>query len=379
MLNRRKNDKIHNKNVSNEQKQYRKNIILRSIRILCFIFVTMPLVALCDYNLVFIYTGNIIPNCVYVTLKQARFMNENAAVYLLTDHKNYQLLIKNRLEFFNENQIEIIDLSLIPKTSEHKIFQKISPFDKRFKGGFWTHVSERFFFLDDFLQNTQLENVIQVETDVMLYVDIEELLPIFLFNKVKLAGPFQWENECVPSFVYIRDPKIWKKYINHILSELQSYKGKNPDIDLNDMKTLASYKKVCGEDFINLPIVMPEYQVYNNARQVKNAKTTSLDFISSSAGMFSGYLFDAAAFGIYTNGYDTSVYSEGKPGDIHWKSLFDPSKLTFFWGKDKRNRDVPYVEFKNKNYRLVNLHFHSKHPEGFTSFYKNRKAFPSRQ
>jgi hypothetical protein len=303
-------------------------------------------------------------------------MNERADIYFLVDHGNYIKLSEDKLSFVKENEILLVDLSLLPQTTKHHLFRQLSPFDKFYKGGFWNHTTERFFYLHDFLEKTQLPNVIHLETDVMLYTDIEELLPSFLRSGAELAGTFQWTSECVPGFVFIRDPSVWERYIDHVIAELHSYQKNDPNTDLNDMRTLASFKRKCGPEFINLPIVMPEYKLHYAQRVVNGLhEDTTLEFISNNAAIFSGYLFDAAAFGIYINGYDRTVYPHGEPGNIHWKSLFDPSKMTFSWGKDRQGKDVPYATLGEKSYRLVNLHFHSKHPEEFTSFASTRKSF----
>jgi hypothetical protein len=346
-------------------------------KIVClYCFLCLPLFALSNYSLVFIHIGKNFPDCSYTTLKQARFMNEQVDIYFLVDHKNYSQLSEKSAEFIRENKIHLVDLSLLPVTAKHRLFRQISPFDQSFKGGFWNHVTERFFYVYDFLEKTQLKNIIHLETDVMLYVDIEELLPSFLQSGAELAGTFQWTTECVPGLVFIRHLSIWEKYIDHILEELSFYRGTDPNRDLNDMRTLASFKKKVDSEFINLPIVMPEYSLYFAPRMIQGSHgNTSLDFLSKNEILFSGYLFDAAAFGIYANGYDRTVYPEGKPGDIHWKSLFDPSKMVFFWGEDSKKRNVPYVLFAEKSYRIVNLHFHSKHPEDFTSYQAIRKSF----
>jgi len=334
--------------------------------------------ALSECSIVLIHIGGHLPDCSLITLKQARFMNEDANIYFLVDHGNYIRLSEDTSQFAKENGIQLVDLSQIPPTAKHEHFLEISPFDKAYKEGFWNRTTERFFYLHDFLVKTELKNVIHLETDVMLYADMEELLPLIRRKGVELAGTFQWKSECVPGFVFIQNPTIWESYIDHVIAELQSYVGNDPQTDLNDMRTLASFKKKCGSEFINLPIVMPEYGRSYEKLTVKGShEDTGLEFISNNAGFFPGYLFDAAALGIYANGYDRTVYPDGKPGDIHWKSLFDPSKIDFSWGKDQHGRDVPYARLAEKKYRLANLHFHSKHPEGFTSFKESRAPFPN--
>ncbi len=329
-------------------------------------------------NFIFVHVGENIPACSYITLRQARFMNEEAAIYFLLDPKNYAKSVEEKGEFFRENQVILVDLSKIPKTQKHRRFEEISPFDKTYKGGFWNHTTERFFHLHDFLEKVPLKNVIHMETDVMLYVDMKELLPFFLRSKAELAGTFQWTTECVPGFVFIQHPKIWDRFIDHLIEKLESYRGGDPQTDLNDMRTLASFKTNEDTSFIQLPVLMPEYGLCYEKREIKGDRAnTSLEFLSNRADLFPGYLFDAAAFGIYANGYDKTVYPQGRKGDIHWKSLFDPSKLNFFWGEDGQGRPVPYVSLMGTSYRLANLHFHSKHPEGFTSFAPTREPLQS--
>jgi len=350
--------------------------IFKFLWVYFFSVLWVPLMAVNEYSLVFIHLGEHLPECSYITLKQARFMNASTDIYFLVDHNKYIELSEDKSDFVKENKILLVDLSLLPKTAKHCLFQQISPFDKSYKSGFWNHTTERFFYLHDFLEKTRLKNVVHLETDVMLYADIGELLPSFSSAGAELAGTFQWTTECVPGFVFIQHLPIWERYIDHVIAELQSYQGNDPITHLNDMRTLASFKKECEPGFINLPIVMPEYRLYYAQQTVSGFhENTTLEFLSNNASFFSGYLFDAAAFGIYANGYDQTVYPQGKPGDIHWKSLFDPSKIAFSWGKDKQGRDVPYATLGGNGYRLVNLHFHSKHPEGFTSFKETRELF----
>ncbi len=65
------------------------------------------------------------------------------------------------------------------KTTEHEEFQKKTKLDDKSREGFWRYTSERFLYLNDFINQFQLNNVFHLEYDNMLYVDLEELLPIF--------------------------------------------------------------------------------------------------------------------------------------------------------------------------------------------------------
>ena len=159
---------------------------------------------------------------------------------------------------------------------------------------------------------------------------------------------------------------------------MREYTGPRPHIDVNDMQTLASFYRKLGSSYMTpLPILMPEYAQYYPKRTstFEPDNQTSLDFLSMNASLFPGYIFDAAALGVFANGNDRRYFPKNGSGIIHYRSIFDPGHFSFFWGNDSQNRKVPSLSFKGKNYRIVNMHFHSKMPEGHTSYKETREEF----
>ena len=118
---------------------------------------------------------------------------------------------------------------------------------------------------------------------------------------------------------------------------------------------------------------MQEYDRRPRKSTVFADNFTPLAFLSQNAPLFPSYIFDAATLGIFLEGNDEAVFPLRGPGTIHYRSIFDPRLFSFFWGEDLKGRVVPYLSFKGKEYRIVNLHFHSKRPDGYTSFSKERK------
>lgn len=323
-------------------------------------------------SIVFVHIGEI-PVYVKQSLEQARYMNPDLNIYLLANGE-----VKS--DFYRENNIEIIDVHELELSERHIAFREQHRFRPFIKNGFWVHVTERFFYIEDFMVQKQLENVIHIESDVLLYVDLKEIISIFIENQMELAAPFQLKNSCVPSFVYIRAAESLKALTHHILCEINSYQGQSVEEDVNDMRTLASFERLYGsEKMMRLPLLMPEYAKRYPPEEVKiNHEQTTLDFLSKNADLFPGYLFDAATLGIFTKGYDPTVYSS-QPGQVHYKSLFDPSHLTMFWDLDSQNRSVPVILFGEEKYRIVNLHMHSKNMEGYLSFEKSLFPFPTKR
>lgn len=310
------------------------------------------------HTVVFVHLGPHVPPCLSTTMKQARYLNPDCEIYLLTDNT----------AFTQEN---VVDTASIPSTPEHTAFREINKIDPALSDGLWMYALERFFYLYDFIQDQKLENVFHLENDSMLYVDLNELTIPF-----RLAAPFQSMAGCIPCFVYIQDGASLLHLIEHILAATRDYKGPQPHIGVNDMSVLAGYYQKFGEAFMApLPTLMPEFQ-----RKRRSAfgpdNRTPLGFLSMNAQLFPGYLFDAATLGIFVNGNDKKFFPNSGPGAIHFRSLFDPRYFSYFWGVDRNGKHVPYLSYEGKNYRIVNLHFHSKMVDGYTSYGEVREEFP---
>lgn len=332
-------------------------------------------------TLIFVHLGNNILPCIFNTTKQARYLNQTSDIYLLTDGSAYNFFRTHYLDYLIEERINLINMEAVPLTPQHLTFREINKIDVSLLNGFWSYALERFFYLFDFIKYQNLENVVHLESDSMLYIDLKELLPLFKKLDTQIAAPFQSIVGCIPCFVFIKDIDSFTPLIEHILSEIRTYKGSRPHIDVNDMRTLASFYSKFGASYMTpLPILMTEYGQHYSKR-VSNFEPdnmTSLDFLSMNTSLFEGYLFDAAALGVFAKGNDPRYFPENGPGIAHYRSLFDPGYFLFYWGKDAENRKVPYIYFKKKSYRIVNMHFHSKMPEGYTSYGKTQTEFPKR-
>ena len=329
---------------------------------------------------VFVHLGDNALPCIFTTMQQARYLNPDSGVYLLTDRSAYNLFSTRYLGWLTQERIELINMESVPITEQHLTFREINKIDLSLFGGFWSYALERFFYLFDFVKHRNLENVVHLESDSMLYVDLKELLPLFAKLGTRVAAPFQSTVGCIPCFVFIKDTHSFTPLIEHILSEIEAYTGTRAHIDVNDMQTLASfYRKFGASHMTPLPVLMAEYGHHHSKRESNFApdNTTSLDFLSMNAPLFDGYLFDAAALGVFANGNDRRYFPQNGPGIIHYRSLFDPGYFSFYWGKDAKNRSVPSLSFQGKSYRIVNMHFHSKMPEGHTSYGESQTQFPT--
>ena len=342
------------------------------------IFFVLPLVAqAAEENIIFVHLGDAIPSCISTTLKQARFLNSDSDIYLLTDEKSYSYFREKHSDLIKQEYIQVVNMASIPPTKEHLDFQKIKGIFGMEGDGFWLYTSERFFTLYDFIKMKNLENILHLENDTMLYVGISEILP--LFKNIRIAAPFQSLKGCIPCFVFIKDAESLSLLVNHMLKEIEHYDKKHPEIFLNDMQTLASFYRTYGTDYLlPLPTLMPEYSKYYTKRKSTFSpdNRTPIEFLYISSSLFPEILFDAAGLGIFINGLDSKLTWNPGKGTIDPRCLFNPSYFSYYWAKDEKERDVPYLCFKGKSYRIMNLHFHSKKPEDYTSFKETRAPLP---
>ncbi len=316
-------------------------------------------------NIVFVHLGNSAPDCLFTVVKQARYFNPTIPIYLLADKQAFV----NQAEFFVENHVDCVDTAEIPFTEEHLNFLKVNRIASSISNGFWVYASERFFTLFDFLMFKELKDVFHLENDCMLYAEVSELLP--LFETAQLAAPFQSRSGCIPCFVFIRNRESMVPLIDHMIAEMVNYRGVRPHIYVNDMQTLASfYKKFGAKSLLPLPTLMPEYGKYHSQRKsiFPQDNSTHLSFLWEYAELFPEILFDAAGLGIFLNGNDPRISPGCGPGTVHSRCLFNPRFFTYWWGCDSQGRSIPYLSFKEKNYRIINFHFHSKKPDDYTSY-----------
>lgn len=306
------------------------------------------------YSIVFIHIGKTIPGHVPVALSQARAFNPDCAIILIA---NEEALNKFVIHDHKENITKITCESLV-KTDEHNRFRQQSGLDSQWREGFWLYTSERFLYLQDLMIQYNIENVFHLEHDNMLYVNLEELLPVFTSNYKGFAVTMDNDQRCIPGFVYISNA--------FIMNRLAGYFADKAGQNQNDMQILASFKNEFGnESMDNLPIISEEYvnqqpmiSPYHHVSKDSKAYCRNIELFNS--------IFDAAAIGQYLGGIDPRN-GNSQPGFINESCLFNPSLLIYEWIVDAEGRNVPFAIYDNKKFRINNLHIHSKNLWKFAS------------
>ena len=320
-------------------------ILLKNWKIL-FLLTTCSLQA---HSIIFIHIGVELPSYLSTSVTQARLFNEECPIFLIA---NEDAIKKASPELLANNVSFIPCESLVP-SAIHIKFQNHSDHDMT-KAGFFRYTSERFFYLEEFIRQYNLTDVFHLESDVMLYADLQDLLPTFTkYYNGMIAATFESDNRCVPGFLYISNLKP----IETLISFFPAYGSMNQ----SDMETFAFFKDQYHKTLIDhLPIVLKEYSL-DHPLQAKTRKEPSKEpaCYSNHIDEF-GVLFDAAAFGIYLAGWDSRYHEETGPGVISPHNIFNPSFFKIDWNIDSKGRKIPLINYQGKQIPIVNLHITNK-------------------
>lgn len=303
-----------------------------------FVLFVVFFVELFAETIVFVHIGTEMPKHLDWALMQARLFND-CEIVLIANKKP----LEGYQECLEKHNVSAIACEDLKRSPQHEKFARYSQLDRKFRGGFWFFASERFFYLDEFMQQYGVDNVIHLESDVMLYCSLSELLEVFLENYPGLGVTFDTDERCIPGFVFVRT----KEVISQLTKFMANLQGQD------DMYAIGEFRKKVGSEMVKtLPIVHGEY--------VESCKIESLrrsDY-SNLVGEFQS-LFDAAYHGHYLGGEDPRNGPQG-PGFVNPHCVINASFLQYSWERDDKNRLVPFANFGGNKLRINNLHIHCK-------------------
>lgn len=331
---------------------------IKKILLFFFVLSSQPfLISASDnYSIVFVHIGDQVPDHAEVAIEQARLMNPSCQIILIANQAAiHNQPINERLKC---HEITYIACESLNPTRAHSKFIKTSKHNVHFRNGFWRYTSERFLYLDDLMTQYELENVFHLEYDNMLYVDLSEMLPVFIENYKGIAATFDNEDRCIPGFLFIRNQSSMSTLANYFADFAASRK--------NDMKVIGLFKRNNGQERIDyLPVIHKKYLTKHTLFGEQRFNLSNKYDFCKNIDQFDA-IFDAAAIGQYLGGIDPRN-GDSRPGFINESCLFDPSKIRFQWIRDKNGLWIPYAQYANELRKIVNLHIHSKKLAPFSS------------
>lgn len=320
-------------------------------------------------TVVFVHLGPEIPAYAAVAIRQA------ARFGATTIHLAAEKAALQRFALPPGLPVVPVALDGIELTPLHREFRAICPFNRSFRGGFWTFTTERFFFLAALLEKLGLESVIHLENDVMLYTEADALTEKLAELYEGVALPFDNDARAIPGIVFIRRPASLAALCETIVASLR----RNPDPRQNDMTLLAAARRVLGPAGVDALPSLP--QGYTGPWRSRAGHTTADASLYSRHQAEFGCIFDAAAIGQYLGGPDPrngrrwfhfhkktpSFDAPPRPGFINESALFDASSFTYAWTTDAKDRKIPLMQSGDETVPIANLHIHCKNLAYFAS------------
>ncbi len=297
-----------------------------------------------EHAIVYVHVGPMLPSYLPAAIDQARLFNPNCPIYVIGNEAALAALP-------GDKAVAVACESLQP-SAEHMEFQT-----RDRNSGLFRYASERFYYLEEFVRARGLRNVFHMENDVMLFVELEKMLPVFsAYYEGKLGLTLDNDERCIPGFVYVADGEC--------LGELVKFMASRVDSGAFDMFLLAQFHNATGGKWSStLPIILPSYaELRSNVGHVPREGAA----YSNHFGEFQG-IFDAACLGQYWKGIDPNYHANSKPGFINESCLFNPAFLRLEWIRDEQGRAVPHFRYKEELFPIFNLHINCKDLAAFFS------------
>lgn len=285
-------------------------------------------------NIVFVCAENFQEYILTNIQQHLDIRTSNSTIYVLTNQRLFHHFHQYK------HQITLINIDELTDTYEYLSRTKQ---DKGFRNGFWALTSMRFFYIYAFMSKCNVENVIHLENDVMVYYDYS-VLQDKLTNHMYL--PFDTFKRNIASIVYIPNSDILKNILDQY------------DYSKNDMDNFSQIKT--KTDLIHTFPICP---VDNTSEQYR--------FVTQNFDQFN-YIFDAAAIGQYLGGIDPRNQAGDTRGFINETCIIKYNHYSFAWTMEKNSNTSqklsrPFVTINNIQYPIFNLHIHSKELDKFLS------------
>lgn len=287
------------------------------------------------------HIGNNFPNYINICLQQIRRYNSSVPIFFITN-----------LQHVNSNLGLWKQFNVVPINSDELKNDRMDYFERVLGNGwseFWTKSATRILYLEEFIKINN-QPILHFENDVLIYSDLLEIL-----EKSKQAFPKMGltkggEDRFMTGMFFIKNYESLNDMTDHWIRML-SEKNKleicmNYGLDMiHEMSLFLVYHVDKGEEYLGTYPTLPNHQLFP---------------------LFNS-LFDPATYGQYIGGLPEAA-GGAPPGFIDGKHIIGKymNENKGKWEILFKN-NIPYFVIEKDEFRLNNLHIHSKKLELFNS------------
>lgn len=271
-------------------------------------------------------------------------------------------------EFWNSlqeiYQVILVFTDTLEPTVHHKEFTIGYQGDTGFRKGFWKHVKERFFYIEELIKSENLSNTVSMEYDVLVYISIDHLInKLKALKKQSIRIVRDNDERGHPGFMYIPNLESIQEYNHFLISILH--------MNLEDMQALALYANTYKDRLAYLPLITEARNRSILNRKSKCGHSSKDPFYLSEDSEEIGTLFDSAVVGQWVGGIDSRNTGGIKISKYENESaLYNINEMKFQWKKDLQTfLWQPFLDGR----LLATIHVHSK---ALASFRSDRPDYP---
>jgi hypothetical protein len=282
---------------------------------------------------VLIHIGDHFPEYTNTCIQQVLRWNPTSTLYCLMSECHKEKILDKKVNF--------ISLESIPLSPKRASFSKRCPVE-----GFWKVTTERFFVLEDFMNQYTIKECFHLENDNLIYFSMEEMLPLLRKTSKGISAPYLGSG--------------------HIGFGVCYFKGLS---FLEEMTTFFMCRPVNGNDMTN------GYAFFAENRHITSCLPTcselfdiaeeEIDFITEGSEHFR-HFWDALAYGQFIGGNNPRCHMY-IPHYVNTDCAFLTSQFKYSWSINSDGLRIPQVERHGNSWLLYNIHVHSKDLDDFVS------------
>ena len=257
----------------------------------------------------------------------------------------------------NVYNVILVYTNSLAATTHHLFFKNHYQGDTGFRKGYWKHVKERFFYMEELILRESLEHTISMEYDILLYMNLETLVTKLKSSHQTLRITRDNDERAHPGFIYIPNVKCIEHF-NIFLTSIIKNK-------MEDMQSLAYYADMYKDKIHYLPVITESINRKTLHRRSHQGHRSNDTYYLSEDSEHFGCLFDASVVGQYVGGIDSRNTQGHKITKYENESaLYNINELELTWKKCIDNfLWQPIVN----NRPLCTIHVHSKSLESLLS------------
>lgn len=306
-------------------------------------------------SVILTHLGDSVPPYMKDCVHQLRLWNPDLPVYIVLwpCHKGTQFWTDLELDY----KVILVYTNTLEKTAHHTYFLNNFSGDMDFRKGYWRHVKERFFFVEELMLQRSLDQCISMEYDVLVYASLSRLGSILAKGKQALRMVRDNDERGHPAFLYVPSADHIHDFNIFLLSQIKS--------PLEDMQSLAAYADSNPEKIKYFPVISKQRNKTIAHRVSKTGHRTSTPgYLSDDSEDFQ-CLFDSLVVGQWIGGIDSRNVGGHKISQYENESaLYSIKEMRFQWKKSPDNfLWMPVLDGRP----LCTIHMHSKALRSFLS------------